>query len=344
MSALPADLAIGARGGGPRRRRAVAVEARRTPQVATAAVARRCARPSRAGARVAARIVAVAALLGAGAAVGERAPWASSSLVAAHAFSAGRWATGAWAGLAGLAALPVRRWSPSPSRAAAPCPFIFIPIAAWVAGWTIREREHVAARLAERARELDAEREAYARAVGALRARPDRRRAARHRRPRDQRHGRPGRCRTAPCRRGPRADRRGLRGDRRRGARRPSRTWAGWWPCSATTTPSAQRPDLALVEELVARAAGSGLDVTLRLEGEREGYPVAVVQVAYRVVQEGRDQRACATRPAHRVARDRPRRGARRSRSRSSTAPRDGRRQLAGQRHGQRPARPARAR
>jgi signal transduction histidine kinase len=46
-------------------------------------------------------------------------------------------------------------------------------------------------------------------------------------------------------------------------------------------------PDLALVEELVARAAGSGLDVTLRLEGEREGLPAEVAETAYRVVQEG---------------------------------------------------------
>ena len=46
-------------------------------------------------------------------------------------------------------------------------------------------------------------------------------------------------------------------------------------------------PDLALVEELVARAAGSGLDVTLRLEGEREGLPAEVGETAYRVVQEG---------------------------------------------------------
>jgi signal transduction histidine kinase len=45
-------------------------------------------------------------------------------------------------------------------------------------------------------------------------------------------------------------------------------------------------PDLALVEELVARAAGSGLDVTLRLEGEREGLPAAAAETAYRVVQE----------------------------------------------------------
>lgn len=47
-----------------------------------------------------------------------------------------------------------------------------------------------------------------------------------------------------------------------------------------------EAPDLALVEELVARAAGSGLNVTLRLEGERNGLPAVVVQTAYRVVQE----------------------------------------------------------
>ncbi len=46
-------------------------------------------------------------------------------------------------------------------------------------------------------------------------------------------------------------------------------------------------PDLRLVEELVARAASSGLDVRLRLEGEREGLPAPVVEAAYRVVQEG---------------------------------------------------------
>jgi len=47
-----------------------------------------------------------------------------------------------------------------------------------------------------------------------------------------------------------------------------------------------EAPDLTLVEELVARAAGTGLDITLRLEGDRGGLPVAVVQTAYRVVQE----------------------------------------------------------
>jgi signal transduction histidine kinase len=46
-------------------------------------------------------------------------------------------------------------------------------------------------------------------------------------------------------------------------------------------------PDLALVEELVARSAASGLDVTLRLEGDREGLPPEAGELAYRVVQEG---------------------------------------------------------
>ena len=46
-------------------------------------------------------------------------------------------------------------------------------------------------------------------------------------------------------------------------------------------------PDLPLVNELVARAAGSGLDVTLLLEGDRESLAPDVTRTAYRVVQEG---------------------------------------------------------
>jgi signal transduction histidine kinase len=45
-------------------------------------------------------------------------------------------------------------------------------------------------------------------------------------------------------------------------------------------------PDLALVQELVARAAGSGLDVTLRLEGPLDDIPGPTAATAYRVVQE----------------------------------------------------------
>ena len=50
--------------------------------------------------------------------------------------------------------------------------------------------------------------------------------------------------------------------------------------------PAGPAPDLALVEELVARAAGSGLDVTLRLEGTVDEVPSATAEAAYRVVQE----------------------------------------------------------
>ena len=49
----------------------------------------------------------------------------------------------------------------------------------------------------------------------------------------------------------------------------------------------AAAPDLALVEQFVARAARSGLAVTLRLEGEREGLPAPAVEAACHVVQEG---------------------------------------------------------
>jgi signal transduction histidine kinase len=50
--------------------------------------------------------------------------------------------------------------------------------------------------------------------------------------------------------------------------------------------PTGPAPDLALVEELIARAAGSGLDVTLRLEGAVDEVPSATAEAAYRVVQE----------------------------------------------------------
>lgn len=46
-------------------------------------------------------------------------------------------------------------------------------------------------------------------------------------------------------------------------------------------------PDLSLIDELVDRAARSGLDVTCRLEGAHDGVPAEVQHVAFRVVQEG---------------------------------------------------------
>lgn len=45
-------------------------------------------------------------------------------------------------------------------------------------------------------------------------------------------------------------------------------------------------PDLALVDEVVARASRSGLNVTCRFEGERDRVPGPVAHLAFRVVQE----------------------------------------------------------
>jgi len=45
-------------------------------------------------------------------------------------------------------------------------------------------------------------------------------------------------------------------------------------------------PDLSLVDEVVARAGRSGLNVTCRFEGDRDGVPKSVAHLAFRVVQE----------------------------------------------------------
>jgi signal transduction histidine kinase len=45
-------------------------------------------------------------------------------------------------------------------------------------------------------------------------------------------------------------------------------------------------PDLALVDEVVARAAGTGLRVTCRFEGDRDGVSATAAHIAFRVVQE----------------------------------------------------------
>lgn len=281
MSELRRDLAIGglaaALGAG-----AVAAESGNVALVATTAVLGGALAFARRH-HVTARIVAVAALL-LSASVGEMAV-GTEFLVAAHALAAGRWTTGMWMGLAGMAALIGASLVSVAVEGGSAAPFIFIPIAAWFAGWTIRERELVAARLAERARELDAEREAYAR----LSVRYERARIA------AELHDIVAHAisvmvvqagagqRLAAVDPALADEALGAIGD---AARQAEQDMGRLVALLADDDAIGAAPDLALVEELVARAAGAGLDVTLRLEGEREGYAVTVVQVAYRVVQE----------------------------------------------------------
>ena len=227
---------------------------------------------------------------GGGGAAGHRAIWRLVGrrplLVGAHAFCAGRWEGGrmgiAALGGAGRGLGARRADSPRLRRAGAPDTRRGLGRGEGAArargGGEPTRRTRARARGGARGTR---------RALRALRAGPDRLRAPRHRRPRDQRHGRPGERGAAPCGPRPGGHRGGVRGDRGRAPARPRTTWDAWWRCSATRSAIGPAPDLALVEELVTRAAGSGLDVTLRLEGERDGFAAPVAQTAYRVVQEG---------------------------------------------------------
>ena len=87
----------------------------------------------------------------------------------------------------------------------------------------------------------------------AARAGPHRQRAARHRRPRDQRDGDPGGRRAAARRHRPGPGPGGLRRDLRVRPAGPPGPASGWSSCSAAPTRSAG-PDLSLVDEVVTRA------------------------------------------------------------------------------------------
>jgi signal transduction histidine kinase len=212
-------------------------------------------------------------------------PFGVYLLVTVHAFSAGRW-DGRWAGIAGLAALTGACELGVVLAHDTPVPFFLMPAVGWGAGRTLREREQVAAQLAERARELADEQEAHA----ALSVRYERARIA------SELHDIVAHAITVMVVQ--------ANAGQRLAAHDPLRA-AETLEAIAVAAHQAEddmgrlvvllgdegaigaAPDLALVEELVARAADSGLDVTLRLEGEREQLAALSVQAAYRVAQEG---------------------------------------------------------
>jgi signal transduction histidine kinase len=206
-------------------------------------------------------------------------------LVAAHAFCAGRFDPH-WNGLGGLA------WLSATTVAAAPLahtnmpPFVFITVTAWGAGRALRERDQVARQLERRAQELEEEREAYAR----LSVRYERTRIA------SELHDIVAHAISVMVVQ--------ASAGQRLAARDPDATAEAFGSIADAARQAEQdlgrlvallgdenlvgaAPDIALVEELVTRASRSGLDVTLRLEGEREGLPAEVAEAAYHVVQEG---------------------------------------------------------
>jgi signal transduction histidine kinase len=213
-------------------------------------------------------------------------PIAVGLLATVHAFCAGR-GDERWWGLLGLVALVAGlQLDALLTHDASGVPALLLPGAAWGGGRALRERELVAAQLAERARELENEREAHA----ALSVRYERARIA------SELHDIVAHALSVMVIQ--------ASAGQRLVDRDPEAT-AETFDAIAGAARQAEQdmgrlvsllgdehaigpaPDLALVEELVARASGSGLDVSLRLEGQREGWAAPQGEAAYRVVQEG---------------------------------------------------------
>src|SRR4051794_8738495 len=229
-------------------------------------------------------IGASVALVAAGLIAGDL-PDSALLVLPALTFCAGRWDT-RWAGMVGAAALLGAAEFGVLLANGPGVPEVLLGTAGWGAGQALRQRELVAAELAERLRELDEEREAHA----ALSVRYERARIA------SELHDIVAHAISVMVVQASAGQRLAAHDpeltaetfEAIAGAAREAEQDMGRL-VALLADPEAigQGPDLALVEELVARAAGSGLDVTLRLEGEREGLPANVAQTAYRIVQEG---------------------------------------------------------
>ncbi|HMN97817.1 MAG TPA: histidine kinase [Miltoncostaeaceae bacterium] len=206
-------------------------------------------------------------------------------LLGAHGFVAGRF-DGRWMGIAGVVVLGGASVWAAVLVGDSPAPYLFIPVAGWGAGRGLRERALVADELAERARELEAEREAYA----ALSVRYERARIA------SELHDIVAHAisvmvvqatagqRLAPH--DPEATAETF--EAIAGAARQAEHEMGLLvELLADERATGADADIALVEDLVARASGSGLDVTLVLGGDRSGVAPEAARLAYRVVQEG---------------------------------------------------------
>jgi signal transduction histidine kinase len=205
-------------------------------------------------------------------------------LLAAYGVCAGRW-DGWRSGYVGLAVLGAAATVAASSGHDSFVPYLLLLGASWGAGRALRERERVAAQLVSRGRELEEEREAYA----ALSVRYERARIA------SELHDIVAHAISVVVVQATAGQR--LMHDPEataetfvaiaEAARQAEQDIGRLVALLGDDSAIGPAPDLALVEELVARAAGSGLDVTLRLEGEREGLPSEVAETAYRVVQEG---------------------------------------------------------
>ena len=205
-------------------------------------------------------------------------------LVALTAFGAGRWAERTSAITAGAVLIALSLLCAATSHSSVVPPVLLAGVG-WLVGRAIREQEILARRLAERARELDQEQDAYAE----LSVRYERTRIA------SELHDIVAHAISVMVVQASAGQRLAATNpqlttetfDAIAGAARQAEDDIGRLVALlADEHPTGQAPDLELVKELVARAAGTGLDVTLSLKGTREGLPSEVVHTATRVVQE----------------------------------------------------------
>jgi signal transduction histidine kinase len=206
-------------------------------------------------------------------------------VMVAHTFCAGRWDS-PWASVPISLAMTGALLAGVAVGHDAGVPALIIPPAGWGAGFALRGRALVAAQLEERARELDEEREAHA----ALSVRYERARIA------SELHDIVAHAISVMVVQASAGQRLAARDPELAGetfqaiagaARQAEEDMGLLVRLLGDEDAIGPAPDLGLIEELVQRAAGSGLDVTLRLEGEREGFPATTVATANRVVQEG---------------------------------------------------------
>jgi signal transduction histidine kinase len=200
------------------------------------------------------------------------------------AFRAGRDDGAPWSILAALGIFAIGEVMSVTQHVDAPM-YAFLAPGIWFAGRAVRSREQLAARLQERAHELEDEREAYAQ----LSVRYERARIA------SELHDIVAHAISVMVVQAG-AGQRLVGVDREltaetfgaiAGAARQAEDDMGrLLALLADDAAIGDAPDLSLVEELVRRASASGLDVDLRLEGEREGLPAVAVETAYRIVQE----------------------------------------------------------
>jgi signal transduction histidine kinase len=211
--------------------------------------------------------------------------WGIAVLLVVHAFCAARFEPRVPATVALVALLAAMELAVG-LAGEAPVPGLVVAVAAWAAGVALRDRSLVAAQLEQRARELEEERDAHAE----LSVRYERARIA------SDLHdivahavsvmviqaGAGQRVAHDPGAAAQTLD--AIAGAAREAERDMGRlvTLLGDEPGSGPPSGEA-----GVVEQLVARAAAGGLDVTLRLEGDRDRVPADVADAVFRVVQEG---------------------------------------------------------